>query len=120
MAQKLLASLKKLDPEVRTIIEKFETLSDALIRLAYAEVPKSRGTDKFKIDPRLLAKLGKNLEDVPVVTRRLGIRRSYRDMVGIAGYEPLYSTVGGITAPKKIVCRGTNGMAFPQLIKGNH
>ena len=37
---------------------------------------------------------------------------------GIAGYETEYSTVGGITAPKKIKCRGTDGKLWPQLVKG--
>jgi hypothetical protein len=38
--------------------------------------------------------------------------------VGIQGYEMVYSTVGGITAPKKIKCRGTDGRQWPQLVKG--
>ncbi len=37
---------------------------------------------------------------------------------GIQSYDMEYSTVGGITAPKKIICRGTNGKPFPQLVKG--
>ena len=44
--------------------------------------------------------------------------RSSSSFVGIAGYETEFSTVGGITAPKKIKCRGTDGRQWPQLVKG--
>lgn len=37
--------------------------------------------------------------------------------VGIAGYDPKFTLVGGINAPKKITCCGTDGVKRPQLIK---
>ena len=37
---------------------------------------------------------------------------------GIAHFETEYVMVGGINAPKKISCVGTDGHSRPQLLKG--
>ena len=37
---------------------------------------------------------------------------------GIAKFETVYQMVGGINAPKKIKCIGTDGKTRPQLLKG--
>jgi phosphatidylinositol kinase/protein kinase (PI-3 family) len=38
--------------------------------------------------------------------------------VGIVEFAPEYMLVGGINAPKKIKCLGTDGKWRPQLVKG--
>jgi phosphatidylinositol kinase/protein kinase (PI-3 family) len=38
--------------------------------------------------------------------------------VGISSFAPKFALVGGINAPKKIDCLGTDGRWRPQLVKG--
>lgn len=38
--------------------------------------------------------------------------------IGLAEYDTAYYMVGGINAPKKINCRGTDGIMRSQLVKG--
>jgi hypothetical protein len=42
---------------------------------------------------------------------------NYRKIISVKKYESTYSNVGGINAPKKIICIGTDGIERPQLVK---
>merc|ERR1719369_2310127 len=44
--------------------------------------------------------------------------RDYSGVCGIAKFSSTYSMVGGVNAPKKISCTGTDGLVRPQLVKG--
>ena len=124
LAKKLLIALKQNESAIVKTIEKMEQLCEALIGLAYVFVdPKSVQENKsFKVDRgQLLHKLD-DLEDIPVITCPLKVKQDGRygeSIVGIAKYETSYTMVGGINAPKRINCRGTDGKLWPQLIKGN-
>lgn len=43
---------------------------------------------------------------------------NYDDVVGVKSYQDSFEFVGGITAPKKIICVGTDGVQRRQLVKG--
>merc|ERR1719369_1698792 len=44
--------------------------------------------------------------------------RDYSGVCGIAKFSSTYSMVGGVNAPKKMSCTGTDGLVRPQLVKG--
>lgn len=62
----------------------------------------------------------KNLNNVLLPTLSLPVRSScnYNDVVGIRIYKDTCEFVGGVTAPKKIICVGTDGVQRRQLVKG--
>lgn len=62
----------------------------------------------------------KNLNNVLLPTLNLLVRPSgnYDNVVGVRTYEETCEFVGGVTAPKKIICIGTDGMQHRQLVKG--
>ena len=65
----------------------------------------------------------KNMEQVLLPTHSLKISKSgkYLETPGFCGvsqFSGRYSMVGGINAPKKISCIGSNGKVRPQLLKG--
>ena len=65
----------------------------------------------------------KNFEDVPVPTFEVpvlpGSKYTTGTFPGIVQFSATYSNVGGINAPKKILCQGTDGRWRPQLVKGS-
>lgn len=42
----------------------------------------------------------------------------YKNLETIQAFNPEYYLVGGVNAPKKIVCHSSNGQKLPQLLKG--
>lgn len=44
--------------------------------------------------------------------------RNYDNVVGVSSYQDSCEFVGGVNAPKKIVCIGTDGVLRRQLVKG--
>ena len=98
-----------------------QKLSLALVELAYLKAKKD-GTNSLATNHTLL-KL-KHLENILLPTHSLEINTSvttYEDtpqFCGIFSFEPKFEMVGGINAPKKIFCIGTDGKTRPQLLKG--
>jgi len=43
---------------------------------------------------------------------------NYDNIVGVRSYQESCEFVGGVTAPKKIICVGTDGVQRRQLVKG--
>lgn len=62
----------------------------------------------------------KNLNNVLLPTLSLPVKPSgkYGNVVGVSSYRETCESVGGITAPKKIICVGTDGVQRRQLVKG--
>ena len=65
----------------------------------------------------------KNMEQVLLPTHSLRISKSgnYLETPGFCGvsqFSARYSMVGGMNAPKKISCIGSDGKVRPQLLKG--
>ncbi|KAI9024744.1 hypothetical protein DFJ74DRAFT_666004 [Hyaloraphidium curvatum] len=57
---------------------------------------------------------------VPIVTRDMPVDKGavYRGYVTVKGFGPdVTISHGGITMPKKVICIGSDGKAYPQLVK---
>ena len=61
----------------------------------------------------------KNLNNCIVPTLTLCVRENgnYENIIGVRKYKNNFETVGGINAPKKIECIGTDGIIRRQLVK---
>ncbi|KDR18216.1 Serine-protein kinase ATM [Zootermopsis nevadensis] len=103
--------------EVRAILTQMEGVATALIKLAYCEV---EGKSKsYPIERTLLKQLEDNdLVLVPTLTIPVKNNCQYDDIIGIHRYVETFSLVGGVNAPKKVGCVGTDGIERPQLVKG--
>ncbi|XP_011154175.2 serine-protein kinase ATM [Harpegnathos saltator] len=122
-AKKLLKQLTdSTDSTVSKIIHEMENLSRALVSLAYWQPNKGnahpgkpyqipRDQPIFKI---------KNLNNVLLPTLSLLVKPSgnYTNVVGVKSYHETCEFVGGVTAPKKMICVGTDGIKRRQLVKG--
>ena len=62
----------------------------------------------------------KGWDDIPLLTDTIPVRpdRDYNSITGIAKYGTSFTMVGGVNAPKKVSCLGTDGVARAQLVKG--
>ena len=101
-------------------------MSLALIQLAYInpvmEKPNLPKPEQTISSSEALLKL-KNMEQVLLPTHSLRISKSGNyletpSFCGVYQFSARYSMVGGINAPKKISCIGSNGKVRPQLLKG--
>ncbi|KAL6424274.1 hypothetical protein ACFW04_009833 [Cataglyphis niger] len=118
-AKKLLKRLA--ESPIHEIVKEMEILSRALLNLAYWQ-PKSKCySGKCYPIPRdqSISKI-KNLDNVLLPTLTLLVRPSgnYDNVVGIKTYQETCEFVGGVTAPKKVICVGTDGIQRRQLVKG--
>lgn len=119
-AQKAIKKLKK--TSLHDLISKMEKLSEALMQLAYLEQSNCQVSKKnqFKIPTNCAITKIKNFEDVLLPTFNLKVKTNadYTNIVGIKSFSKTFDNVGGINAPKRIVCLGTDGVYRNQLIKG--
>ncbi|XP_014473077.1 PREDICTED: serine-protein kinase ATM [Dinoponera quadriceps] len=120
-AKELLKRLAKL-PQVSPIIYEMEILSRALVSLAYWQ-PKGNGQpgkrQQIPLDQPILGI--KNLNNVLLPTLSLPVKPSCKysdEVIGVKSYQNICEFVGGINAPKKIICVGTDGVLRRQLVKG--
>ena len=119
-ANRIAATVKKSNEKSKMMIERYTYLSLGLIDLAYVVAPsKTAGLIPFPKD-QLLLKV-KDWTDVAVPTDTLPVAPdgNYSSVSGIAKFIPTYSMVGGINAPKKMSCAGTDGRLRLQLVKGS-
>lgn len=59
-----------------------------------------------------------NALQCPTVGLPVSINAQYPDTVGIVKWNNKIGKVGGINAPKKLMCHCTDGKQYPQLLKG--
>ncbi|XP_059352933.1 serine-protein kinase ATM-like [Daphnia carinata] len=119
-AKKLLQKVAK-RPEIGDLCRKLEQLHLSLIQLANKEAnPKDRSLEALKLPPEL--RDIKNMEDVAIPTFPLAVNPNgvyqKEQVVGIVSFDPNFMLVGGINAPKKMACLGTDGKTRPMLLKG--
>ena len=101
--------------------KKLEQLHLCLIRLANKEVSaRDRNQDALKLPVELSSM--KNIEEVAIPTVPMAVNPSgiypADKLVGVHSFEPNFVLVGGINAPKKMACLGTDGKTRPMLLKG--
>ena len=129
-AQRLLNALTS-KPNLAQLIDRMGKVAQGYIKLAYLtmsskdkeKVERSgAGGNKIEIDRNQIMRSIKDFEDVPLTTLDLPVSRIAEypstSICGISFFSTEYSNVGGITAPKKISCLGTDGKWRPQLVKG--
>ncbi|XP_044260658.1 serine-protein kinase ATM isoform X2 [Tribolium madens] len=113
----ILDRLKKTDRNLSNLIERMEFVSEAVIELAYHKNDSDDGS--YKVPKRCKICKIQNYDNVLVPTYNLAVSKSCTyQIVGISRFGNSYQNVGGINAPKKIICRGTDGKNRTQLIKG--
>jgi ataxia telangiectasia mutated family protein len=121
--------------EVGPQCQKLEQLSNELIKLANKDVKMYKGnkdkhaelfdfkkweSENLKTPPELVKPRG-GWEDVAVPTVTIPLRpdSNYsRYFIGIVSFSDTFELVGGINAPKKLTCRGIDGVSRPMLLKG--
>ncbi|KAI4461961.1 serine/threonine-protein kinase atm [Holotrichia oblita] len=122
-AQALLEKLKQDAPEIKNIIQEMEFVCDALIQFAYTAYESCQDTkkkDTYLIPSNMKILKIKNYSKVLLPTCTLNVRKScrYDDITGIYSYNKEFGKVGGINNPKRLYCRGTDGVVRSQLLKG--
>ncbi|KAH3745609.1 serine/threonine-protein kinase ATM [Pelomyxa schiedti] len=55
---------------------------------------------------------------VPTVDTPLDPHCRYSDIISVDGFEKTFTIPGGINLPRCIICRGSNGVGYKQLVKG--
>ncbi|XP_069700137.1 serine-protein kinase ATM isoform X2 [Periplaneta americana] len=117
-AQHILQCLKS-NEKCKEVLVQMEVVATALISLAYATYDTESRAKSFPIQRAILKQLrGSELVLVPTMTIPVRNNGEYNDIVGIHRYVENFTLVGGVNAPKKIACIGTDGVERPQLVKG--
>lgn len=138
----MLKKLKETAPQLKKIIEEMEYVADALIEFAYTtyeSCQESNRIDTYVIPSNLKIQKIKNYTNALLPTCKIGLRINcnYDDVVGkvkslkigcfffifkkfsgIHSYSKEFEKVGGINNPKRLFCRGTDGIMRSQLLKG--
>jgi ataxia telangiectasia mutated family protein len=121
-AAKIVLAVEKADGgRLKLLVQQYRHVSLGLIHLAYVAPGKvSKIGSKIDYPPNQSLLKVKHWAEVAVPTDTLAVRpdRDYSGVPGIASFPPTYSMVGGINAPKKMSCVGTDGRARVQLVKG--
>ncbi|RZF43814.1 hypothetical protein LSTR_LSTR006355 [Laodelphax striatellus] len=106
------------NPSIVEIVTGMKKLSDAYIQLAYIKHEKKK-LGKFQIPQSAPIMQCKNLSNVLLTTITIPYNKSgkYDTIVGIHKFKNYYEFVGGVNAPKKLECTGTDGIIRKQLVK---
>ena len=117
LASKMIINDLEKRPGFRSVVSRYRFMCNALIELAYTK-PSSNSSCNVPSSLKLV-KI-RDWSDVSVLTNTVPVRpdQDYSGIVGVVRYASKYSMVGGINAPKKIMCTGTDGRDRPQLVKG--
>jgi len=120
-AAEMLVSQVELIPHMKKVVKKYRVMSKALISLAYVPPPAAAKMGSGCAIPgeHHLLKIS-NWGEVAVPTDTIMVRpdRDYTAVCGVGKFSSTYSMVGGVNAPKKLSCTGTDGRKRLQLVKG--
>nr|CAI5844505.1 unnamed protein product [Callosobruchus analis] len=120
-AKNLITKLSKSKGTIR-YIEKLQSVCLALIELAYYTPPMAGEIKKEYAIPKGLKIMKiRNFDDIPLPICNLEVvsGKSYERMIGITSFADVFYPVGGINAPKRTFCTGTDGKKRPMLVKGH-
>ncbi|CAH2005991.1 unnamed protein product [Acanthoscelides obtectus] len=120
-AKNLITKLNKNKTTAR-YIEKLQNVCLALIELAYYIPPMASDKKKEYAIPKGLKIMKiKNFNDIPLPICSLEVNpsKNYDRMIGIASFADVFYPVGGINAPKRTFCIGTDGKKRSMLVKGH-
>lgn len=111
--------LGRLKSEHGQTVSEMAKVADAYITLSEMSAKDKEGKRKVDISRSNLLKLGK-LTDVAVPTVALPMDATdlCESLPHIAGFEKYASVCDGLSKPLKIKCIGSNGVFYPQIVKG--
>ncbi|XP_046739148.1 serine-protein kinase ATM isoform X2 [Diprion similis] len=117
-AQKLIENL--MSTNINPIIQEMHKLAHSLIMLANLETPRSNSQKLPVPNVSHSVQQIKNFKHTLIPTLSIDIKpnKIYNRIVSIEKYANEFELVGGINAPKKITCLGTDGVTRNQLVKG--
>ncbi|CAM1304006.1 ATM (predicted) [Pycnogonum litorale] len=119
-AQEIIDKLSKDSHE--NLIGGLDQMCDAYIKLAYMNVANPKINPSIGIPiPRNQPILQlQNIPGIPVPTANVQVDKSavYRDIPTILSIQRTYNLCGGVSLPKKIICSGSDGKSYIQLVKG--
>ncbi|XP_055323121.1 serine/threonine-protein kinase ATM isoform X2 [Sitodiplosis mosellana] len=102
--------------ELRDIIFQMELMFENLIRLANTDLKDKK---EFPSNDPIRKIRDLNLVHCPTVNLPVSISGDYtKTRVGIHRWKTTFTQPGGINAPKRIECIGSNGIQYSQLLKG--
>ena len=102
---------------LKDIISSMNQLVDAYVQLAMSDIPPQ--TLPLRLSAYKLGQL-QHLYHVGVISRDCPIDPTgkYEDLVGIDRFEQEFTLASGISKPKVVVCVGTDGHRYRQVVKG--
>jgi ataxia telangiectasia mutated family protein len=110
-------------PEISRIVREMEKLCAAYNELAYLDHSKNDADIKnpVKLISRGMQLLNSSFSSVVVSTINIPVNPegNYEDMPRIHKFQNKFTLVGGINAPKRVECLGSDGKTYLQLVKGN-
>ena len=127
-ARQLVDRVAACSPALAKLVSQSRRVFAAYIELAELDLgmhPRRANTsiDAFKGKYTLARLAAQDMDSVAVVTRVPEVRAdgAYSDaeVVFIESFSDNFTLVGGINAPRRIRCLGSDGHAYKQLVKGN-
>ncbi|XP_058447128.1 serine/threonine-protein kinase ATM [Malaya genurostris] len=118
-AQALYRKLLKIQ-KLAIIIDQYTEMNLALIEMANKSLGKSRSFSDYTMTARDALRKCKDLDKIHCPTVELAIRENhvYNDIIGVHNWNDRIQGVGGINAPKKLICHCVDGKDRIQLLKG--
>ena len=106
-----------------TLVQQMRALNDAYIEAAYWDAPSVKTdpqnkTPSFSKSLRLMHIKDFHEVAIPTVTLPVATDGVYRNIETVKSFHSDYTLVGGVNAPKKLICHSSTGRQFPQLLKG--
>ena len=115
--------------QLKEVVEGMEQLSDYYIALADLDVTEdSKNLKRYKgrfdladVHNNRKKQYIRHLNKLAVVSHNLPVDPSckYREVPGIQEFKDEFSAAGGVNLPKILECKGTDGKAYKQLVKGH-
>jgi hypothetical protein len=116
-ANKLLGRVKKRSSVLNELISTYDSLSSAYMELAVKTVPKGKkGKVIISSKMKILSRPFTNIP-MPSVELPVSLSCDYSSAVLIRKFDVEYSLCGGVNLPKLIVCKGSDGKSYRQLVK---
>lgn len=111
--------LDRLQPEHGETVLEMKKVADAYIALSEMSPRSKHGKKKIDISRTQLIRLGE-LKDVPVPTVALPMHASAscERLPHIMGFEKSAGVCDGLSKPLRIKCIGSDGVIYPQVVKG--
>nr|XP_029716686.1 serine/threonine-protein kinase ATM-like [Aedes albopictus] len=118
-AQSLYHKLLK-NKQISGIVDQTTDMSLALIEMANKTLGSAKGFSEYRMTAKDALRRCQELDKVHCPTVELKVRESgdYSDIIGVHRWDDQIHGVGGINAPKKLVCHCSDGQNRIQLLKG--